>query len=209
VLEFGLSFRYDLNASDPSGILQYSVNNTAYFNMDLSGVLTNSSTLPVGVYWLQVQAYDPYYNYCFTNIKITVQDTTPPSWVVVPADQVLDAGKDLQYQLRASDLSGISAWTVNDTMHFSISSSGLLTSASPLPAGRYGLLVTVYDAHNNPRTATFSVTVQATTPPPIPGFPLAAVALGAVLGFSVAMVARRQRRKTCGGFIFTPFSVTG
>jgi len=77
--------------------------------------------VPVGVYWLEVRAYDPYGYYCTVDIKITVQDTTDPTWDVTPVDRDLELGDALNYDLNASDLSGLDDWWLNDTTYFSIS----------------------------------------------------------------------------------------
>jgi hypothetical protein len=124
-------------------------------------------------------------------------DATGPTWVVTPADQVLAYGQALSYQLQATDPSGINHWTVNDTGHFAISSSGQITSITTLVPGRYALNVTVYDNLNNGRSATFTVTVQeqTTTPPPIPGFPIPAVAVGLAASLGCLVALRRRRRK--------------
>jgi hypothetical protein len=200
VVDCGTSFRYDVNASDASGISYYSVNDTTHFAIDSNGVITNTTALPVGVYGLEVRAYDPYANYCTATLTVTVQDTTPPAWSVTPTDQILAYGLALNYQLAATDLSGIDHWTVNDTVHFAISSSGRLTSVTSLAAGRYGLTVTVYDPYNNARSITFAVIVQAettttTSPPPIPGFPIAAIALGLGMSLGSLVTVRHHRRK--------------
>ena len=73
ILKPGDSLTYDLNATDLSGIDYYWINDTSNFNIDVNGVLTNSITLVVGTYWLEVIAYDPYGNFCGAIIKIIVQ----------------------------------------------------------------------------------------------------------------------------------------
>jgi hypothetical protein len=126
-------------------------------------------------------------------------DATGPTWVVTPADQVLAYGQALSYQLQATDPSGIDSWTVNDTVRFTISSSGLLTSTTTLAPGRFGVNITVYDNLNNARSASFTVTVQeqttTTQPPPIPGFPVPAVAVGLAASLGCLVAVRRRRRK--------------
>jgi hypothetical protein len=198
-VEYGSILHYDLNATDSSGIDHYWMNDTVHFDIYSNGFLTNATALPIGVYGVEVRAYDSYGHFCSASLTVTVQDTTPPTWVVIPSDQVLASGEALDYQLHATDASGIHHWTVNDTVHFAISSSGRVTSITALAAGRYGLTVMVYDPYGNPRSATFAVTVQTetttTTPPPIPGFPLPAATVGLVVALGTVMAMRRHRRK--------------
>jgi hypothetical protein len=204
VIEFGSKLSYYVNASDISGIDHYSVNDTTHFAVNGAGLITNATTLPVGVYWVQLRAYDPYAHYCSATIKVTVHDTVSPTWLITAIDQVLAYGQALDYQISAWDRSGIDHWSVNDTVHFAISSSGRLTSITSLAAGRYGLTVTVYDPYNNARSITFAVTVQAettttttttTSPPAIPGFPIAAIAVGLGMSLGSLVTVRRRRRK--------------
>ena len=74
IIEFGEELRYNLNASDTSGIDNWWTNNTNQFSISVNGVLTNATILPVGEYWLEVRAYDPYDNFCKATIIIVVQD---------------------------------------------------------------------------------------------------------------------------------------
>ncbi len=209
-VEFGSGFRYDLNASDVSGIDHYSVNDTSHFAIDGVGLITNKTALSVGVYGLEVRAYDPYTNYCTAKVKITVHDSQGPTWVIIPSDQLLIYGQALKYQLQAWDLSGIDHWSINDTVHFAISSAGLITNASKLAVGHYGLTVTAYDPYSNPRSASLSIVVQAqttttttttttvtsttstTAPPGIPFIIYLGIGLGAVVAIIIVILLRRK-----------------
>ena len=72
-IEYGVFLNYDVNASDLSGITLYWINDTSNFNIDSNGVLTNTTILNPGTYWLELRAYDPYDNYCSVIIKIIVK----------------------------------------------------------------------------------------------------------------------------------------
>jgi hypothetical protein len=74
-------------------------------------------------------------------------------------------GSTWQYDLNATDLSGVASWSVNDTVHFSINGQGVLTNATFLPVGVYRLQVRVNDTYSNARIASLSVTVEDTTRP--------------------------------------------
>jgi hypothetical protein len=162
---FLVAFQYDLNATDPSGLDTWWVNDTTYFSIDNSGVITNSSTLNLGVYGLQVWVNDTLNHVKSATFSVTVLDNTPPMWLTIPTDQYLELGTGLDIQLEAWDLSGIGQWTINDTTYFAINSTGGITNITTLLIGSYGLEVTVTDIFDNPRTTTFTVIVRDTIPP--------------------------------------------
>ncbi|NHJ12156.1 MAG: hypothetical protein EAX95_00685 [Candidatus Thorarchaeota archaeon] len=72
-LQFGFDFTYNLNASDLSGIDHWWISNPGNFTISGTGVITNSIPLEVGVYQLEVRAYDPYDNYCTATFLVTVE----------------------------------------------------------------------------------------------------------------------------------------
>jgi hypothetical protein len=201
-VELGDNLDYNLGAYDLSGISYWWINDTTTFNIDINGMISNIISFAVGDYGLEVRAYDPYDNYCSASFKVIVQDTTDPSWAVTPTDQILEYREALDYQLQASDLSGIARWTVTDTIHFAISGSGRLTNRTTLEPGVYSFTVSVYDAYDNYVSATITITVQQpstptepTTPsqPQIPGFPLIAIVMGLVLSLLMVGVLRKKR----------------
>ncbi|MFX0074324.1 MAG: rhodanese-like domain-containing protein, partial [Candidatus Hermodarchaeota archaeon] len=159
-IEIGLSFNYDLNATDLSGIGSWDLNDTNYFNIDGSGIITNKSLVPAGIYWLEVTVKDNYNNSLVDKFKITVEDTTPPSWSPEPTDQYIDFGDGLNYDLNATDLSGIKSWELNDTTYFNIDNNGKITNITTIIVGIYWLEVRVYDIFDNQRTKAFRVIVQ-------------------------------------------------
>ncbi|MFX1582105.1 MAG: hypothetical protein ACFFCJ_07765, partial [Promethearchaeota archaeon] len=163
--ELGSPILYDVDASDLSGILSYWINDTSGFSIDGSGTISNASFLPVGDYWVEVRAYDPYSNYVAATFKVTVQDTTAPAWDESPSNQFLEFGLPFFYEVNASDLGGISSYWVNDTTHFIIDINGILTNATGLTVGIYGVELRAYDPSTNFCTATISITVQDTIAP--------------------------------------------
>ena len=62
-----------MNATDISGIDDYWTIDTTNFQINGNGVITNTTTLVVDTYWLEVRAYDPYDNYCTGIIKFIIQ----------------------------------------------------------------------------------------------------------------------------------------
>jgi len=147
VFEYGISSEYDLNASDLQTI-NYSVNDTS-FSIDANGTLT-ATILSVGEYYLQINATDPFNQVNSTTIRVTVQDTTPPTWDQIPQNISLLYREILSYDLNASDLSGIDSYFINDTSNFTINSStGLLTNATFLSNGIYFLNISDNDTQGN------------------------------------------------------------
>lgn len=78
-LEYGDEFEYQLAATDIFGIETWQVNDTANFAIDEYGVITNATILNSGVYMIEVQAFDPYDNYCSATINVTVLENDEPT----------------------------------------------------------------------------------------------------------------------------------
>jgi len=72
IIDFGENIIFDFEAYDLSGITSYWINDTINFNIDMNGVLTNSTVLGIGIYWLDVRAIDPQGNHCDGILKIVV-----------------------------------------------------------------------------------------------------------------------------------------
>ncbi len=123
---------------------------------------------------------------------VRVPEDVPPTWDETPTDQTISSGVSFRYDLNASDSSGIGAWWLNDTISFVIDAEGVITNRVPLAGITYGLLVRVNDTYGNILQASFSVTVQQTTPP-IPGFPIEAIVLGLALILSPIIIYRHKK----------------
>ena len=72
-------------------------------------------------------------------------------------------GEALSVQFIASDLSGIDEYYLNDTTNFAIDSTGLITNATALTAGDYGLNVSVADIYGNTISVSIRIQVLADT----------------------------------------------
>jgi hypothetical protein len=164
VVEFGNSFRYDLNASDFSGIGSWWINDTTHFAVDTTGVITNKISLSVGVYGLRVNVTDRLGNLLSATFKVTVQDTIAPTWLQIPTNHTIEEGSSFRYDLNATDLSGIDRYWLNDT-HFTISIAGVITNSTVLSVKIYWVQVSVNDTHGNTLASIFNVTVLARAPP--------------------------------------------
>ena len=73
-IEIWQSFYYDVNASDLSGIASYWINDTVNFDINSDGIVI-ATALEVGIYGLEIRAYDPYGNYCIIEIQVTIEDS--------------------------------------------------------------------------------------------------------------------------------------
>ncbi len=95
-----------------------------------------------------------------TSLITVALDNQPPTWVNPPTDQFLVYGEELALQLEAYDPSGIASWSVDDTTHFTINSTGYLESQGVLNPGSYELRISVADLYGNTRSATITVVVS-------------------------------------------------
>ncbi|MFX1297243.1 MAG: C25 family cysteine peptidase [Promethearchaeota archaeon] len=193
VVEFGDFFSYDVNSFDPSGVDYYWINDTTYFSINAtSGLITNSTPLSIDEYWLEVRAYDTLGYNCSANIKITVNDSTNPTWDQLPANQTVEFGDFFSYNVNSSDLSGIYNYWVSDMVNFTIDSNGLLTNATVLSVGDYELEIRAYDQYGNYCTATITVTVGSEERRKIPGFDFILVMMIIVLFLSLSKIKSRN-----------------
>jgi parallel beta-helix repeat protein len=160
------------------------------------GMITPSiDGLDVGVYNLTIRAYHVSGHYLNSSSTVTVVDTTPPGWVVVPTNQTLAYNEALSYQLEVTDLSAIDEWIVNDTVHFSIV-DGLLTNSTTLDVGYYYLNITVVDAYGNARTALIRIHVAPISAPPadLTGLILAIGGGAAILALVVIVIIIKKKQ---------------
>jgi hypothetical protein len=130
---------------------------------DGSPIVVDVDSLGVGTYNYTLTVYDGSDNTINDTVFVSVEDTTSPDWVVAPSDQSINYGQALEYQLQATDLSGIGAWHVNDTVNFAISGTGLLTNDIVLEVGDYGLNISVEDIYGNTRSFTIRIRVLPST----------------------------------------------
>ena len=201
VLDINHAFSYDLDASDMSGIDTWWLNDTTHFGIDSQGLVTNSTFLSARVYGIQVWVNDTIGYTLSGTFTVTVQDSAPPTWMTPPVDQILAYNVAFNYQLQASDLSGLDTWWIDDTVHFTVTQSGIIRNATFLENGSYQIHIWVNDTLGNTLTDTFYLIIQAptsptTTPlPGIPGFPLESIVLGLVTVLIPVVIYRRRQSK--------------
>jgi len=168
-LELGFAtFRYDLNVTCPSPVTWYV--NHILFSVDNLGVVSSRAILSIGTYELRVVVTNIYGSTLLNSLRVSVLDTTPPGWLIIPTDQTVEYGESIDYQVVAIDLSGIENWEISDTVHFtltasdySVGSTARVTNAMTLQPGVHYLQITAYDPYDNFCTATIAVRVLEET----------------------------------------------
>ncbi len=165
VVELGNTFEYALSVIAPGGVDHWWINDTTHFVISPSGVVTNASKLSLGVYYIQVWINNTQNDTITSIFSVTVQDTLPPVWLVVPEDQIFDSITGLTYQLHAFDQSGIDTWWLNDTTFFVVSTTGIITNATFVVSGDYCLTIYVNDTLGHITTAVIKMTVYDDTLP--------------------------------------------
>jgi len=196
-VELGTDVRFDLGASDPSGIHSYQVNDTARFGIFANGTVFNQGLVPVGEYGLSVTVTDLAGHTSNAAFQITVIDTTAPTWVFSIESIELEYNQGFQIDLLAVDLSGIDHYTVSDTARFAIDSEGALTNATLLDPGTYTVTVAAYDPYRNFVEISIAFTVaepDAGIPPP--DFTMAIVGAGLGAGALAVVVVIFLKRKS-------------
>ncbi|MFX1577092.1 MAG: hypothetical protein ACFFCF_07940 [Promethearchaeota archaeon] len=199
-LELGQDLSYNLDATDRSGLDTWWINDTTTFAIDNSGLITNTIALAVGVYGLQVSVNDTLGYIQSASFTVAVEDTTDPEITTTQTEWYFDYGVPVTgVIIEATDLDGIDHWTLSDTTNFnftvesSTSTSISITNILPLnPSTDYSLDITAFDPSGN--SDTFSITISI-GPGGIPGFPIAAVALGLLLSTGTIMFVRRRKRR--------------
>jgi len=77
-LEYNVPLSYQLQASDPSGIASWAVNDTLNFAISSGGLLTNATFLEPGVYYVEITVTDVYSHSTSITIMITVSEPSVP-----------------------------------------------------------------------------------------------------------------------------------
>jgi myo-inositol-hexaphosphate 3-phosphohydrolase len=127
--------------------------------VDTSCSPASGSTFPLGATTVTCIAQDSRENRATSSFTVTVVDTTAPT-IHVPADMVVEAtgpaGAIVTYVASASDL-----------VDGSLAPSCGPAAGSVFPLGTTTVTCTAQDAHGNPASDAFSITVRDTTPPTI------------------------------------------
>ncbi|MHA1520274.1 MAG: right-handed parallel beta-helix repeat-containing protein [Promethearchaeota archaeon] len=164
VLNEGDIFSYQVSATDNIAIDTYWLNDTSYFMINETGLITNISTLDAGMYWLEVFVNDTDGNAISASFSISVLDISPPTWEIIPMNQVLTEKENFSYQVSATDNIAIDTYWLNDTSSFSIDEAGLMANTSNLEVGMYWIEVFVNNTGGNAISASFSISVLENSP---------------------------------------------
>lgn len=169
-LEYNYPVHIDLNATSKAPVNYWEIDDIelgelTYFQINNQGIISETSTVPVGTYNLRVWGYDSVNHVRNETITIEITDTLDPTWSVPPSNQIVELGDGLSYQLHATDMAGLDQYWVNDTARFNVDATGRVTSIGDLVVGIYGVMVSVNDTHGNILTGAFDVIVRDTTEP--------------------------------------------
>ena len=142
---------------------------TATDNVDGSVLVVctpaSGSQFAVGSTTVQCSATDAAGNTATKSFKVTVQDTTPPAIAGMPADMTVEA---------TAATGAVVTWpapSATDLVDGPVAVTCLPASGSMFPLGSTNVSCSASDAHGNPSTKKFTVSVQDTTPPAISGVP--------------------------------------
>ena len=163
-----------VNVSDPDGD---SMNVSFYDASDDSLIGTDTGVTSGGtasVLWDSLSEDTVYSWYAVANDGFTSTTSLTwsftsilhiPMWDQTPTDQIIEYGHLLNYDINASDFSGINRYWLNDTINFNIDSIGIITSIGVLAIGDYIVEVRAYNPSDNYCTATINIAIEDTTSP--------------------------------------------
>lgn len=156
-VEYGDAVEFHLDAEDPFGISSWTISDTENFSISETGCIVSNELLDVGIYGLEVTVTDTNDNSQSESFNVIIQDTTSPTWLEEPMDQVLEYGQSLDYDIPIYDLSGLDACEIDDETNFDIEigDNGLegiitITNKVTLEPGVYDLSISVSDKYGNP-----------------------------------------------------------
>lgn len=102
-----------------------------------------------------------YDTYGWENPIISPPDSKAPTWDEIPANQTISTSELFSTDFNATDISGISAYFINDTFNFTIdNTTGILTNLSLLQETNYYINVSVNDTFNNINSTIFWLNVS-------------------------------------------------
>ncbi len=162
------TLNYDINAVDDGvGLGSFAINWTTNFSIVAStGVLSNSTHLSAGTYYINVSVNDTLGNLNSSVLQISVTstaDTTPPYFTTIPANASLNYLQALNVIFSAADETAFGTYAVNDT-RFTINSSGGLKNNTILGVALYLINITINDSSNNLNSTIYQVNVSKIAP---------------------------------------------
>jgi hypothetical protein len=166
-IEHKFALGSDINATDINGISCFTVNDTTNFQINCSGYLENNTVVNVSLYNLLITINDTAGNTNQETMWVNITpDTTLPTFDTI-ANQTVEYGTALGYDIEASDNNLFDCFTVNDTTNFQINCSGYLENNTYLGINQYWLNITINDSSNNLNSEVMWVNVSDTIVPAI------------------------------------------
>lgn len=153
-------FKYQIRAADEFGIDAYWVNDTSSFEIDTTGLITNSSTLDIGVYYLRVSANDTTGNEISTSIEIIVIADLHPIASFTVSKTTVNIGETVSFfgNSTGGNLPISYSWNFGDGTS--------TTEQNPthlyLSTGSYGVIFTVTDTDGD--FTSYIVDIMITNP---------------------------------------------
>jgi hypothetical protein len=140
VFEYGELLVYNIGATDLSGIDKWWLSDATHISVSEDGILEQNYVLPVGLYPLDIFVNDTQGNIRSASITLTVS-LDPSIWIIDPEDQIAEFYQDFKYSLIAYAPGDFSEWWLNDSINFNIDNGGVVSNATTLEVGTYGLHV--------------------------------------------------------------------
>ncbi|MHA1908156.1 MAG: right-handed parallel beta-helix repeat-containing protein [Candidatus Thorarchaeota archaeon] len=127
-------------------------------DIDVTGLETGLYDVRLIVYHISGHSFNE-------TSTIDVVDTLAPSWDMIPSTPItVEFGDLFSYDANASDPAGLDKWWLNTSL-FSIDSSGVITNATNLAVGDYGLIISVNDTLGHILSTTVTIQIRDTTSP--------------------------------------------
>ena len=163
ILETGNTLLWDAYALHPDHYEVYIDSVGTYIGpWDGGDIEVNVDGLADGLHTIEVVVFHISGHSIGNTSIVEVEDLTPPS-LDGPSHIAITVGESVSEQYTAFDPSGIEEWSVNDTVNFAISSTGLLTNITALPVGDYEIRIEVSDVFGHIAYHDVLVTIIAST----------------------------------------------
>lgn len=93
-------------------------------------------------------------------------DSTPPYFTTIPANAEVEYGTNWNgVYFNATDETGFGTYSINDTTHFSINSTGFFNWTGQLSVGNYYVNITINDTSNNLNSTVYNLNITDSTSP--------------------------------------------
>jgi len=140
-----------------SGLINYTETNQ-------SNIYINVTDLFDGLYYFNATAYDSLNHTNSTATRNITIDTTPPYFTYIPENTAINYREDWAgVDFNATDNIGFGSYSINDTAHFTINSTGYLNDKPTLAIGTYTINITINDTTGNSNSTIYQVTVNQNT----------------------------------------------